>query len=165
MPYTNIVKFSGVVNDICVESDDEIIEIPLSLIHGIDIENLKILLEFVKEYVIYYENKEIQQLDKPLKTVLSDVISEWDNEYLNKIVQVEEKLIRTNTEIKLLEQLILLCNFLSIDPLLQLLCAKIASILRDKTTEEMREIMGVENDFTPEEEEKIKEENRWCEEA
>ena len=65
----------------------------------------------------------------------------------------------------MLLQLILAANYLDIKPLLDLTCAKIASMMKDKTTEEMRQIFNIVNDFTPEEEAKVREENKWCEEA
>ena len=62
----------------------------------------------------------------------------------------------------MLLQLILAANYLDIKPLLDLTCAKIASMMKDKTTEEKRQIFNIVNDFTPEE---VREENKWCEEA
>ncbi len=165
MPSSSILKFSGVVSDLCECSDENIKELPLSSIQGIEQTSMPILLEFIKEYVIYYENREIEQIEKPLKTSLSDVISEWDNEFLNKIVPFDEKEIKTYDKIIVLNELIILCNYLNIEPLLQLLCAKVASILRGKNKHEMREIMDQENDFTPEEEAQIEEESRWVEEC
>lgn len=35
-------------------------------------------------------------------------------------------------------------------------------MLKGKSPEQIREMFGIENDFTPEEEEKIREENRVC---
>ncbi|SBT79485.1 suppressor of kinetochore protein 1, putative [Plasmodium malariae] len=49
-----------------------------------------------------------------------------------------------------------------IKPLLDLTCGKIASMMKDKTTEEIRAEFDIVNDFTREEEKQIREENRWC---
>ena len=54
---------------------------------------------------------------------------------------------------------------MDIKDLLDLTCAKVASLIKGKTPEEIREMFGIENDFTPEEEQAIKEENKWCEDA
>lgn len=44
-------------------------------------------------------------------------------------------------------------------------CAKtVADMLRGKSPEEMREILGVVNDFSPSEEEQVRRENEWMEE-
>jgi len=72
-------------------------------------------------------------------------------------------------------------NYLNIKDLLDLTCAKVASMIKGKSPEQIREMFGIEvslllnlglffttnqqNDFTPEEEAKIREENKWCEEA
>lgn len=56
-------------------------------------------------------------------------------------------------------------NYLNIKSLLDLTCAKVASMIKGKSPEQIREMFGIENDFTPEEEEKIREENKWCEES
>jgi S-phase kinase-associated protein 1 len=65
----------------------------------------------------------------------------------------------------LLIELIMAANYLNIKDLLDLTCAKVASMIKGKSPEQIREMFGIENDFTPEEEEKIREENKWCEES
>ena len=51
---------------------------------------------------------------------------------------------------------------MDIKPLLELVSAKVASIIKGKTTEEIRKTFNITNDFTPEEEQQIIEENKWC---
>jgi S-phase kinase-associated protein 1 len=51
---------------------------------------------------------------------------------------------------------------MDIKGLLELACAKVATFIKGKTTEEIRELFGIENDFTPEEEAEIREENKWA---
>ncbi len=43
-------------------------------------------------------------------------------------------------------------NYLDINPLLELACAKVASLTKNKSIEESRKFFNIENDFTPEEE-------------
>lgn len=43
-------------------------------------------------------------------------------------------------------------------------CASVAAMIKGKTPEEIRNTFNIKNDFTPEEEAKVREENRWCEE-
>jgi S-phase kinase-associated protein 1 len=45
---------------------------------------------------------------------------------------------------------------------MELGCKTVADMIRGKSTEEIREILNVENDFTPEEEAQIKRENQWA---
>ncbi len=43
-------------------------------------------------------------------------------------------------------------NYMDIKPLLDLTCAKVASMIKGKTPEEIRKVFNIVNDFTPEEE-------------
>ena len=56
-------------------------------------------------------------------------------------------------------------NFMDIKSLLELSCAKVASLIKGKTVPEIRSFFNIENDFTPEEEAQIIDENRWAEES
>jgi len=51
---------------------------------------------------------------------------------------------------------------MDIRPLLDLCCAKIASLIKGKSPEEIRNNLNIVNDFSPEEEAKVREENRWA---
>jgi S-phase kinase-associated protein 1 len=42
---------------------------------------------------------------------------------------------------------------------------QVASLIKGKTPEEIRQPFNSVNDFTPEEEKQVREENKWCEEA
>jgi S-phase kinase-associated protein 1 len=61
-------------------------------------------------------------------------------------------------------ELILAANFLDIKPLLDVTCKTVANMIKGKSPEEIRKTFNIQNDFTPEEEEKIRKENEWCEE-
>ena len=60
--------------------------------------------------------------------------------------------------------LILAANYLNIKGLLDLTCQTVADMIKGKTPEEIRKTFNIKNDFTPEEEEKVRKENEWCEE-
>ena len=79
--------------------------------------------------------------------------SEW---YANFITQFEQGA---------LFELILAANYMDIKPLLNLACATVASMIKGKTPEQIRKAFNIVNDFTPEEEQKVREENKWCEES
>ena len=53
-------------------------------------------------------------------------------------------------------------NFLSCSRLLSCGCKAIALQIRGKSTDEIREIFGIENDFSPEEEARLRVIHKWC---
>jgi S-phase kinase-associated protein 1 len=78
-------------------------------------------------------------------------IDEWDKKYM----EVDQNMIF---------DIILAANYLDIRLLLDLGCKTIANMIKGKTTEQIRELFGIKNDFTPEEEEQIRKECEWIEE-
>ena len=70
-------------------------------------------------------------------------------------------IIHINVKINLIFDLILGANYMDIKPLLELASSKVASIIKSKTTEEIRKTFNIINDFTPEEEKQIIKENKW----
>ena len=70
---------------------------------------------------------------------LESLVSKWDADFVN-------------VDQELLLELILAANYMDIDPLLELTCAKVACTMNDMTPEEIRRTFNVEKDFTPKEE-------------
>ena len=89
-------------------------------------------------------NKDVK---RPKSTKISDP---WDQNY----IQVEQEMVF---------QIILAANYLDIKGLLDLGCKAVAQKIEGKTTQQLRDQFGIENDFTPEEEERIRRENEWAE--
>ncbi|KAI1137227.1 E3 ubiquitin ligase SCF complex, Skp subunit [Hypoxylon sp. FL0543] len=58
--------------------------------------------------------------------------------------------------------LITTANFLDIQLLIEQTATFIAGKIKGMSTEQMREYFNIENDFTPEEEERIRRENEWA---
>merc|ERR1719238_1463404 len=112
------------------------------------------ILSKVLDYCRYHKDDAMAEIQKPLKSanLIECGVSEWDNEYVN-------------VEQEVLFELILAANYLDIKSLLDLTCAKVASMIKGKNTEEIRKQFNIVNDFTPEEEAQVREENRWCEDA
>lgn len=66
------------------------------------------------------------------------------------------------TEQSDLFDLIMAANYLDLRPLLDLTCQMVADMIKGKTTEELRQTFDITNDFTPEEEERVRRQNEWA---
>ncbi|KAJ8637288.1 hypothetical protein MRB53_011555 [Persea americana] len=73
----------------------------------------------------------------------------WDKEFVD---------LDTDT----LYGLLVAANYLDIKGLLDLVCQRVADMIKGKSPEQIREIFNIKNDFTPEEEEAIRKENSWA---
>ena len=113
------------------------------------------ILRKVIDYCEHYRSAAPKDIKKPLvsKNLIENGVDEWDASFID-IEKVDE-----------LIDLIVAANFLDIEGLLNLGCAKIATLIKGKNVEEIRDLFGIENDFTPEEEARIREENKWAESA
>jgi len=112
------------------------------------------ILQKVIEYCKQHKDQPAEEIQKPLKSsaLIECGVTEYDNEFVN-------------IEQEILFELILAANYLDIKCLLDLTCAKVASMIKGKTPEEIRQQFNIGNDFSPEEEAQVREENRWCEDA
>jgi len=111
----------------------------------------KALTKVIEFCQYHHENGPMKEIEKPLtNTDLKVVVSEWDGTFIQSFEQED------------LFELILAANFIDLQPLLDLACAQVATQIKGKTPEEIRQTFNIENDFTPEEEEQIREENKWC---
>lgn len=146
-------KMSGLIKDMLEDQEGDAI-IPVPNVTG---RTLKLVLSYME----HHHNNRAQPIEKPLKGKIEDVIDAWDKEFLftELVKNHDEKQHETLIDV------IMAANFLNVKDLLDLTCACVASMIKGKTPEQIRALFNIENDFTPEEEEKIKEENRWCEES
>ena len=113
----------------------------------------KEMLEYILKYCEYIHTNNPPEIEKPLRTTnLGDVVNEWYAKYVDL---EQEKLF----------ELILAANFMDIKSLLELACAKCATVIKEMSIQEIRDYFNIENDFTPEEEAQIMDENRWAEES
>ena len=119
------------------------------------------ILSLIVEHIMYYHKYPDQVPKYPDDENVKDDdninddidnITEWDKEFLGKL----DKVTRA--------QLISVANYLNYKHLLKSCGKYIASLIRGKSVEEMRQILGIVNDFTEEEEERIKQENEWMKE-
>ena len=80
----------------------------------------------------------------------SPELAEWDQKFFDAL------------DLPMMYDVTTAANFLDNKPLLDVMCKGIAGKIRGKSVEEMREILNIKNDFTPEEEEELREQNAWC---
>ena len=113
-------------------------------------------LEKVIEYCNYHF--EHPNAYEEIKKINSNEIIEWDKEFFSKI---DDGTTKDHTG---LFKLILAASYLDIGLLMDMSCKTVANMIKGKTPEEIRELFGIKNDFSPEEEEAIRRENAWCEE-
>ena len=111
------------------------------------------ILEKVIQFCTHLKDHQPPEIEKPLRsTDMASVVDPWFAEFIN-------------LEQEVLFELIMASNYLDIKTLLELSCAKVASLIKNKSIEEIRKFFNIENDFTPEEEAQIMEENKWAEQS
>ena len=100
----------------------------------------KVILEKVVTFCSHLRDNNAPEIEKPLRSAnISDVTTPWYAEFIN-------------LEQEVLFEIILAANYLDIKSLLELSCAKVASLIKNKSIQEIRKFFSIENDFTPEEE-------------
>jgi S-phase kinase-associated protein 1 len=87
-------------------------------------------------------------IETPMKKPFESYVDNWIVEFMK---------IPTN---EILE-LAYIANFLNITSILNICCSKLASICKEKSTNEIRKIFNIESDFSKEEEEEIEKQYRW----
>ena len=109
--------------------------------------------EKIKEYLEHFNGNYSPEIQKPLKsTEMKNNTDEWSAQFVDKLT------------IKELANLISASYLIQINSLLNLCCAKLVSLCKGKSEEEIFKTFGVpENYFTPEKKEQIKENNKWIE--
>ncbi len=108
------------------------------------------ILQKIISYLEYYKDNDPRELERPLPSAnFAECVDSWDYQFIE-------------LDLELIFELILAANYMDIRPLMDLACAKVASIIKGKSPEEIRKVFNIQNDFTPEEEAQIREENQWC---
>lgn len=107
------------------DDDDKTIPLP-----NVSSHILRLIVDFLK----YYYTDKMDNIPKPIPSVdLEDFITkEWYANFVNKMSNME------------IFELISAANYMDIEPIISLGCAKIASMIKGKTSEEIRNIFNVE---------------------
>jgi len=120
------VKMSKLVCNI-IEGDSEATRIQVK---QVDKETLQLIVDYIK----HHQGKEPAEIAKPIRSVKMEKIVEdpWDADYINKLPKRQ------------LFQLILGANYMDCKSLLHLGCAKVATMIKGKSPEEIKQILGEE---------------------
>lgn len=120
-----------------IELDDSVTEVVLEHTEG---KTLGKIVEWLK----YHKSTPSRKIPRPLKTSnMKEAVGTWDAAYVDCDLQV-------------VFEVMLSANFLSIGPLVELCCAKVASLMLGKTPRQIRNVFDIREDFTMEEEEAIR---------
>ena len=108
-----------------VEGDKDAKEIPIKKVTGE-------VLELIVEYLQHHDGKVPAEIAKPIRSVKMEKIVEdkWDAEFINKLSK------------KMIFQVILGANYMDVPSLLHLGCAKIATLIKGKSPDEIRTILS-----------------------
>ena len=103
-------------------------------------------------YLKYINKHPVLVLEKPMKNEVfeENIDDKWYVEYIN-IEDMDD-----------LAEIILVAQLLELNNLMELGCAKIGSLIKALSVEEKRKFFKITNDFTPEEETLLMEENQWA---
>lgn len=133
-----------------VDMDDNTV-VPLPNVTG---SVMKKVLEFCEYHKEEYKGIDFDEMAEKAPNKVIDMnnkaITEWDANF----IKVDQPF---------LFEIILAANYLHIQPLLDLSCKTVANMIKGKSPQEIRETFNIPNDFTPEEEEKVRKENAWTE--
>jgi len=112
-----------------LEGDTDATEIQVKQVDGST-------LELIVKYLKHHKGKEPAEIAKPIRSVKMEKIVEdtWDAEYINALAK------------RALFQLILGANYMDCKSLLHLGCAKVATMIKGKSPEEIKQILGEEEE-------------------
>ena len=134
-------KRSVVINKM-IEDFAEQTEFPINNVNGKN-------LEKITEYLKHYENTEPKPIAQPLPSKnFKECVDEWTFGFLP-------------TQLEDVFDLFQGANFMDIQSLMELMAAKIANVISNKTADEIRSTFNISNDFTKEEEAQMLTEDKW----
>jgi S-phase kinase-associated protein 1 len=137
-----VCRLSVTINNMLEDFGGADTPIPL---HNTDHAILEKVIDYCEKYLANKDKEKPVEEKNQNKTHLAD----WEKEFCS-------------VDQSTLFQLITAANYLDIKPLLDATCKTVAAMIKGKTPEEIRKTFNIKNDFTPEEEEKIRRENDWC---
>ena len=109
--------------------------------------------EKIKEFLTHCNGTAPAEIEKPITSnEMKNLTDEWSANFVDKMSTEE------------LVNLTVAANYMGINSLLDLCCAKVASLCKDKSDEEIFKNFNINETFSEEEKKKIIEDNKWIEE-
>jgi len=114
-----------------IEGDSEASQIQVKQVDGDT-------LQLIVDYLNHHKGTEPDEIAKPIRSVKMEKIvgDQWDAEFINDLKKRQ------------LFQLILGANYMDCKSLLHLGCAKVATMIKGKSPEEIKQILGEEEEET-----------------
>eukprot|EP00742_Colponemidia_sp_Colp-10_P011711 GILJ01013052.1.p1 GENE.GILJ01013052.1~~GILJ01013052.1.p1 ORF type:complete len:160 (+),score=49.42 GILJ01013052.1:49-528(+) len=116
----------------------------------------EVSVDLVLEWLGEHSEVPLPRIERPLTKPLAEVLAkEFDKNFLKKVIPDE-------TKPALLLALVKAANVLAIKDLTQFGAAAIASIVRNRTSDELRGIFALKDDFTSDEKKALEAEKSFC---
>ncbi|KAF7801366.1 SKP1-like protein 14 [Senna tora] len=133
------------------DSSRELTMIPLPNVTG---DVLTKVIDYIKTHIEFKEkakmyNNNNKRVDSGKYGTFTEEATSYDSNYLK------------NLDNYAILELLMAANYLNVKDLLDFLNQGIANRIKNKSVEYVRKFFGIENDFTPEEEQAIRLENSW----
>ena len=107
----------------------------------------------IQEYLTHYNGESPKEIEKPITSnEMKNLTDEWSSTFIDKL-SLED-----------VTNLTVAANYMGINSLLDLCCAKVATLCKDKNEDEIFKMFNITETFSVEEKNKIKNENKWIEE-
>ena len=110
------------------------------------------IIDKIYEYLDHYNGQKPKDIEKPLQTNdMKNATDEWSANFVDKIPL--DDLINLTTA----------ASYMEISTLVDLCCAKLACMCQDKSEEDIFKVFNINETFTEDEKNKLREDNKWIE--
>ena len=110
------------------------------------------IIDKIYEYLDHFNGQAPKDIEKPLQTNdMKNATDEWSANFVDKIPL--DDLINLTTA----------ASYMEISTLIDLCCAKLACMCQDKSEEDIFKVFNINETFTEDEKNKLREDNRWIE--
>lgn len=139
----DVLKQSALIWQMMMDENDDV-DIPLPNIN-------RRIFSRIMDFLVDNVNNPMPKLNRPIKSAnMKENTVTWAADYIDSFDKDHDFLF----------DVILGANYLDVDSLLDLGCAKLASMLKTRTPKEIRELFNL-REPTVEEEDRVRQDNQW----